>query len=123
MQSLLENAYFTEESVQREQGIIQQEISMYKDNPDYCLFFHTLANLYPDTPLAEDIAGSIESIAEITEVEDLDENFETFYHPSNMSLLLIGNFDLEKTIAVIQEQQEHLDSFAKKFDFNALLLR
>ena len=97
LQSLLENAYFTEESVQREQGIIQQEIDMYKDNPDYCLFFHTLANLYPDTPLAEDIAGSVESIAEIT-VEDLDENFETFYHPSNMSLLLIGNFDLEKTL-------------------------
>ena len=113
LQSLLENAYFTEESVQREQGIIQQEISMYQDNPDYCLFFHTLANLYPDTSLAEDIAGSIESVTEIT-VEDLNENFETFYHPSNMSLLLIGNFDLEKTITVIQEQQEHLDSFAKQ---------
>ena len=118
LQSLLENAYFTEESVQREQGIIQQEIDMYKDNPDYCLFFHTLANLYPDTPLAEDIAGSVESIAEIT-VEDLDENFETFYHPSNMSLLLIGNFDLEKTIAVIQEQRESL----KGIDEESLIRR
>ncbi|MDB8665386.1 pitrilysin family protein, partial [Streptococcus anginosus] len=118
LQSLLENAYFTEESVQREQGIIQQEIDMYKDNPDYCLFFHTLANLYPDTPLAEDIAGSVESIAEIT-VEDLDENFETFYHPSNMSLLLIGNFDLEKTIAVIQEQHESL----KGIDEESLIRR
>ncbi|WP_368400410.1 EF-P 5-aminopentanol modification-associated protein YfmH [Streptococcus anginosus] len=118
LQSLLENAYFTEESVQREQGIIQQEIDMYKDNPDYCLFFHTLANLYPDTPLAEDIAGSIESVTEIT-VEDLDENFETFYHPSNMSLLLIGNFDLEKTIAVIQEQHESL----KGIDEESLIRR
>jgi len=118
LQSLLENAYFTEESVQREQGIIQQEIDMYKDNPDYCLFFHTLANLYPDTPLAEDIAGSVESIAEIT-VEDLDENFETFYHPSNMSLLLIGNFDLEKTIAVIREQHESL----KGIDEESLIRR
>ena len=118
LQSLLENAYFTEKSVQREQGIIQQEIDMYKDNPDYCLFFHTLANLYPDTPLAEDIAGSIESVTEIT-VEDLDENFETFYHPSNMSLLLIGNFDLEKTIAVIQEQHESL----KGIDEESLIRR
>lgn len=113
LQSLLENAYFAEESVQREQGIIQQEIDMYKDNPDYCLFFYTLANLYPGTPLAEDIAGSVESIAEIT-VEDLNENFETFYHPSNMSLLLIGNFDLEKTMAVIQEQQGDLEFFTKQ---------
>ncbi|WP_117283293.1 EF-P 5-aminopentanol modification-associated protein YfmH [Streptococcus intermedius] len=113
LQSLLGNAYFTEESVQREQEIIQQEIDMYKDNPDYCLYFHTLANLYPDTPLAEDIAGSVESVTEIT-VEDLDKNFESFYCPSNMSLLLIGDFDLEKTITVIQEQQECLESFAKQ---------
>ncbi len=96
----------------------KHEIDMYKDNPDYCLFFHTLANLYPDTPLAEDIAGSIESVTEIT-VEDLDENFETFYHPSNMSLLLIGNFDLEKTIAVIQEQHESL----KGIDEESLIRR
>ena len=104
LQDLIGEAYFTEESVQREQGIIQQEIEMYQDNPDYRLFFSALANLYPGTALAQDIAGNRESIAEIT-VEDLDENFETFYHPSNMSLFLVGNFDLDKTVATISEQQ------------------
>ena len=104
LQDLIGEAYFTEESVQREQGIIQQEIEMYQDNPDYRLFFSALANLYPGTALAQDIAGNRESIAEIT-VEDLDENFETFYHPSNMSLFLVGNFDLEKTVATISEKQ------------------
>ena len=104
LQDLIGEAYFTEESVQREQGIIQQEIEMYQDNPDYRLFFSDLANLYPGTALAQDIAGNRESIAEIT-VEDLDENFETFYHPSNMSLFLVGNFDLDKTVATISEQQ------------------
>ena len=109
LQDLIGKAYFTEESIQREQGIIEQEIEMYQDNPDYRLFFETLANLYPGSPLAEDIAGSKESIAEIT-VEDLDENFETFYHPSNMSLFVVGNFELEKIFYEIQRQQSLYDS-------------
>lgn len=108
LQELVCDAYFTEESVEREQGIIQQEIEMYQDNPDYRLFFSVLANLYPNTPLAADIAGTRESIAEIT-VEDLDENFETFYHPSNLSLFVIGNFDLEQVFASIQDTQETLE--------------
>lgn len=108
LQELVCDAYFTEESVEREQGIIQQEIEMYQDNPDYRLFFSVLANLYPNTPLAADIAGTRESIAEIT-VEDLDENFETFYNPSNISLFVIGNFDLEQVFASIQDTQETLE--------------
>lgn len=107
LQELVCDAYFTEESVEREQGIIQQEIEMYQDNPDYRLFFSILANLYPDTPLAADIAGSKESIAAIT-VDDLDENFDTFYHPSNLSLFVIGNFDLEQVFASILETQSSL---------------
>ena len=108
LQELVCDAYFTEESVEREQGIIQQEIEMYQDNPDYRLFFSVLANLYPNTPLAADIAGSRESIAEIT-VEDLDENFETFYHPSNLSLFVIGDFDLEQVFTSIQETQAEME--------------
>lgn len=108
LQELVCDAYFTEESVEREQGIIQQEIEMYQDNPDYRLFFSVLANLYPNTPLAADIAGTRESIAEIT-VEDLDENFETFYHPSNLSLYIVGNFDVEQVFESIQETQETLE--------------
>ena len=107
LQELVHRADFTKESILREQDIIGQEIEMYQDNPDYHLFFGALANLYPQTPLAEDIAGTKESISEIT-VENLKENFSNFYHPSNMTLFVIGNFDLEQMAAEIAEQQEKL---------------
>lgn len=107
LQELVHRADFTKESILREQDIIGQEIEMYQDNPDYRLFFGALANLYPQTPLAEDIAGTKESISEIT-VENLKENFKNFYHPSNMTLFVIGNFDLEQMAAEIAEQQEKL---------------
>ena len=107
LQELVHQADFTKESILREQDIIGQEIEMYQDNPDYRLFFGALANLYPQTPLAEDIAGTKESISEIT-VENLKENFSNFYHPSNMTLFVIGNFDLEQIAAEIAEQQEKL---------------
>ena len=107
LQELVSQANFSEASVQREQGIIQQEIEMYQDDPDYRLFFGALSNLYPQTPLAEDIAGTTESIMDIT-VEDLTENFELFYRPSNMTLFVIGNFDLESTFEDIVQTQETL---------------
>ena len=107
LQELVHQADFTKESILREQDIIDQEIEMYQDNPDYRLFFGALANLYPQTSLAEDIAGTKESISEIT-VENLKENFKNFYHPSNMTLFVIGNFDLEQIAAEIAEQQEKL---------------
>lgn len=107
LQELVHRADFTKDSILREQDIIGQEIEMYQDNPDYRLFFGALANLYPQTPLAEDIAGTKESISEIT-VENLKENFKNFYHPSNMTLFVIGNFDLEQIAAEIAEQQEKL---------------
>ncbi|WP_295503364.1 EF-P 5-aminopentanol modification-associated protein YfmH [uncultured Streptococcus sp.] len=107
LQELVHRADFTKESILREQDIIGQEIEMYQDNPDYRLFFGALANLYPQTPLAEDIAGTKESISEIT-VENLKENFKNFYHPSNMTLFVIGNFDLEQMATEIAEQQEKL---------------
>ena len=107
LQKLVHRVDFTKESILREQDIIGQEIEMYQDNPDYRLFFGALANLYPQTPLAEDIAGTKESISEIT-VENLKENFSNFYHPSNMTLFVIGNFDLEQIAAEIAEQQEKL---------------
>lgn len=107
LQELVHRVDFTKESILREQDIIGQEIEMYQDNPDYRLFFGSLANLYPQTPLAEDIAGTKESISEIT-AENLKENFKNFYHPSNMTLFVIGNFDLEQIASEIAEQQEKL---------------
>lgn len=92
---LVTSAHFTEASILTEQDIIQQEREMYQDDPDSCLFFSTLANLYPGTPLATDIVGSEESISQIN-LTNLQENFTKFYKPVNMSLFLVGNFDVER---------------------------
>ena len=95
LDELVTSAHFTEDSILREQDIIQQEREMYQDDPDSCLFFSTLTNLYPGTPLATDIVGSEESIAQIN-LTNLQENFTKFYKPVNMSLFLVGNFDVER---------------------------
>ena len=94
LDELVTSAYFTEDFILREQDIIQQEREMYQDDPDSCLFFSTLANLYPGTPLATDIVGSEESISQIN-LTNLQESFTRFYKPVNMSLFLVGNFDVE----------------------------
>ena len=94
LEELVTVAHFTEESVEREREIIQQEREMYQDDPDSRLFFATLANLYPGTPLATDIVGSEKSINNI-QLNDLKNNFTAFYKPVNMSLFLGGNFDVD----------------------------
>ena len=94
LEELVTVAHFTEESVEREREIIQQEREMYQDDPDSRLFFATLANLYPNTPLAADIVGSEKSINNI-QLNDLKDNFTAFYKPVNMSLFLVGNFDVD----------------------------
>ena len=95
LDELVTSAHFTEDSILREQDIIHQEREIYQDDPDSCLFFSTLANLYPGTPLATDIVGSEESISQIN-LTNLQENFTRFYKPVNMSLFLVGNFDVNQ---------------------------
>lgn len=94
LDELVTSFNITEESVEREKDIIQQEREMYQDDPDSCLFFKTLANLYPETPLASDIVGTEDSIEDIS-LEDLLDNFDEFYTPVNSQIFLVGNFDLE----------------------------
>ncbi|MDR0300068.1 MAG: insulinase family protein [Streptococcaceae bacterium] len=96
--------YFTEASVAKEQGIIKQEIQMYQDDSNWRLYAGLLAALYPDSPLAEDIAGSPESIGEIT-ASMLYKNYETFYQPSNMSLFLTGPFNVEEISELLIQNQ------------------
>ncbi|MGX7352159.1 EF-P 5-aminopentanol modification-associated protein YfmH [Enterococcus canis] len=103
--------YFTAETVEKEKGIIGQEIQMYQDEPNWRLFFGLLQNLYPEHPLHIDIAGTVASIAEIT-AEDLYTCYHTFYHPSNMNLFLVGRFEPEAMMALIRENQEQKE-FAK----------
>ena len=104
LDELVTSAHFTEDSILREQDIIQQEREMYQDDPDSCLFFSTLANLYPGTPLATDIVGSEESISQIN-LTNLQENFTRFYKPVNMSLFLVGNFDVEQVQGYFERKE------------------
>ena len=109
LDELVTSAHFTEDSILREQDIIQQEREMYQDDPDSCLFFSTLANLYPGTPLATDIVGSEESISQINLI-NLQENFTRFYKPVNMSLFLVGNFDVDQVQDYFERKElEDLD--------------
>lgn len=89
--------YFTKETVQKEQGIIGQEIKMYEDDPNWCVFLNLLKALYWENPVRIDIAGSVESISEITP-ELLYRTYNTFYNLGNMVLSVAGNFDPDKVI-------------------------
>ena len=91
--------YFTEETVQKEQGIIGQEIRMYQDDPDWQVLFNLLRGMYHDNPVRIDIAGTIESIAEIN-AELLYSCYNTFYNLSNMALAVAGNVKKDDVIAI-----------------------
>ena len=101
----VQDPYFTEETVEKEKGIIGQEIQMYDDDPNWRLFFGILRNLYPKHPLHIDIAGTVASIAEIT-AEDLYHCYETFYHPSNMTLFVVGDLNPEEVLGWVEANQE-----------------
>lgn len=91
--------YFTEETVQKEQGIIGQEIRMYQDNPDWQVLFNLLRGIYHNNPVRIDIAGTIESISQIT-AKLLYSCYATFYNLSNMALAVVGNVKKEDVIAI-----------------------
>jgi len=88
----VQEPYFTEQTVQKEQGIIGQEIKMYEDHPHWQVFFNLLAGLYREHPVRKDIAGTIDSIAQISP-DLLYRCYNTFYHPSNMALFVTGDLD------------------------------
>lgn len=100
----VQDPYFTEQTVNKEKGIIGQEIQMYEDDPNSRAYFGTIANLYPNQPWADDIAGTIESIDQIT-ADDLYTAHATFYHPSNMSLFVVGRLDPDETLTWIDANQ------------------
>ncbi len=95
--SFVQNPYFTEETVQKEQGIIGQEIRMYDDNAGWRVFFNMLGGLYHNHPVKIDIAGTIESIAEIN-ADLLYKCYYTFYNLNNMVLSIAGNVDEDRVL-------------------------
>ena len=93
----VQDPYFTAQTVQKEQGIIGQEIKMYDDSPDWRVMFNMLEGMYHNHPVKIDIAGTVETIAEIT-AEKLYDCYNTFYNLNNMVLCVSGNVTVEQVL-------------------------
>ncbi len=96
---LVTSPYFTKETVAKEQGIIGQEIKMYEDSPEWRVLFNLLGAMYHNHPVRVDIAGSIESIAEITP-ESLYTCYNSYYNLHNMALSVVGNVDIDEVLEI-----------------------
>lgn len=97
----VQSPYLTEENVEKEKGIIAQEIQMYQDNPKWVVFFNTLKAMYHRHSVRTDIAGTVESIHKITK-HDLDTAYRTFYNPGNMVLFVVGDLDGDEVIRTVE---------------------
>ncbi len=95
----VQHPYFTPENVEKERGIITQEILMYQDSPNNRLLVELFAGMFSEYNLNKDIAGTVESISEITDTM-LYDIYNTFYNPTNMHLCIAGNIDIDKTIEI-----------------------
>lgn len=104
----VQNPYFTDANVEKEKGIIGQEINMYQDNPDWRAYFGLIEALYQVHPVHIDLAGTVESIADITK-ETLYECYHTFYHPENMIFFVVGGVDAEEVLELIRQNQAAKD--------------
>ena len=98
----VQSPYFTEESVQKEQGIIGQEIRMYDDNGGWKVFFNLLNCLYKNHPVKKEIAGTVESISHITH-ELLYRCYNTFYNLSNMAIVVSGDVEPNEILDIIED--------------------
>nr|WP_218652846.1 pitrilysin family protein [Paenibacillus sp. 79R4] len=106
--NFVQHPYFTDQNVEKEKGIIGQEIGMYGDNPDWRVYFGLIEAMYAVHPVRIDIAGTVESIATITK-ETLYTCYNAFYHPSNMLLFVVGGVDPEEVFRMIRDNQAAKD--------------
>lgn len=104
----VQSPYFTPETVEKEQGIIGQEIRMYEDSPGWRVMFNMLGQMYENHPVKIDIAGTVESIAKIDD-KLLYECYKTFYNPSNMYICIAGNVKTEKVLEQIQNGMKEVE--------------
>ena len=95
--------YYTDENVEKEKGIIAQEIKMYDDDPISKVFLNSLQCMYNSCPVRIDVAGTVESINKITK-DTLYSCYNTFYHPSNMTMVVCGDFEPEKLLEEIKKR-------------------
>ncbi|MGL5256658.1 MAG: EF-P 5-aminopentanol modification-associated protein YfmH [Proteocatella sp.] len=113
--SYVQTPHFTDENVEKEKGIIAQEIKMYEDNADWQLFFNTLRAMYINHNNNIDIAGTVESIYKITK-EELYKCYNAFYSPSNMALFVIGDLEWDDVINTVTETVKDDNKFNGKIE-------
>ncbi|WP_107602698.1 EF-P 5-aminopentanol modification-associated protein YfmH [Clostridioides difficile] len=112
----VQTPYFTDENVEKEKGIIVQEIKMYNDDPDWNVYFNCLKAMYVNYPARIDIAGTVDSIYKITK-EELYKCYNTFYNPGNMALFVVGDLDVEKVIDVTKKSNNYkVDKLSKSIE-------
>ena len=113
----VQEPYFTDENVEKEKGIIEQEINMYADDPFLKMYDGIIKNTFIEHPIKYPIAGTVEDVYSITK-EDLYSCYNTFYQPSNMFLVITGNVDVKETINLIKLNQED-----KKFNLKEIKIK
>ncbi len=112
----VQTPYFTDENVEKEKGIIAQEIKMYNDDPDWNVYFNCLKAMYVNYPARIDISGTVDSIYKITK-EELYKCYNTFYNPGNMALFVVGDLDVEKVIDVTKKSNNYkVDKLSKSIE-------
>ncbi len=99
----VQHPYFTDENVEKEKGIIGQEIMMYDDYPDWRVYLNAMQAMYHNNPVKIDIVGTIETISKIDK-EILYKCYQTFYNPSNMTMVLCGDFEPEKLLEEVKKR-------------------
>ena len=99
----VQHPYFTDENVEKEKGIIGQEIMMYDDYPEWKVYLNALEAMYHTNPVKLDITGTIETISHIDK-EILYKCYNTFYNPSNMCLVVCGDFKPEEILNQIKNR-------------------
>ncbi len=104
--------FFTDENVEKEKGIIKEELQMYDDMPAWVMENELRKCVYKNHPTRIDIGGTVESIYQITK-EDLYNCYNTFYKPDNMFIVAAGNFDPEKILELIKKQQKNIKNNTK----------
>lgn len=106
------NPYFTDKNVEKEKGIIAQEIEMYDDDPEWMIDEEIRKAMFKTHPIRDDIAGTVKEINKITK-EHLYDCYNTFYHPSNMMLFVSGNIDVKALEKIV-------DNYDKKYKRKSL---
>lgn len=102
----VQTPHFTDENVDKEKGIIEQEIKMYNDDPDWNVYFNCLRAMYKNHPVNVDIAGTVESIYKITK-DELYKCYNTFYNPGNMALFVVGDVEANKVMEIAKKSNHN----------------